>query len=63
MPWVPFLNSHREQVKILFDLFKQRDGLNNVLILSLDICGDFTSGEGVTKTQADSHKTVFIEIY
>ena len=52
MPRVPFLDSHCEGVDILIQQFQQTDGLNDGLILSIDIKGNLVSGEGVGETQA-----------
>ena len=63
MPRVPFLDSHGEQVQVLFDLFKEGDGLDDVLVLSGDVSGDLRSGERVTETQTDFHEVRILEIY
>ena len=63
MPRVPFLDSHGEQVQVLFDLFKEGDGLDDVLVLSGDVSSDLRSGERVTKTQRDFHEVRILEIY
>ena len=52
MPRVPFFNSHRKGIDIFVKKLKQADGLDDGLILSIDIEGNFISGEGVSQTKS-----------
>lgn len=52
MPRIPLLDSHGEGVDILIQKFQQTDGLDDRLILSVDVQGNFVSGEGMGQTQS-----------
>ena len=51
MPGVPFFNSHRKGIDIFVKKLEQADRLNDGFILSINIEGNFISGEGVSQTQ------------
>ena len=52
MPRVPLFDSHGEGVDIFVEKFEQTDGLNDGLILSVDVERDLVSREGVSQTQS-----------
>ncbi len=52
MPRIPFLYSHAECIDILVEEFQQTDGLNDGLVLPVDVQLDFVSWEQMGKTQS-----------
>lgn len=51
MPRIPFFDSHGEGVDVLVQKFEQTDGLDDGLVLPIDIQSNFVSGKGMGKTQ------------
>lgn len=52
MPRVPLLNPHGKSVDILVQKLKQTDGLNDRLVLPVNVQSDLVSGEGVSQTES-----------
>ena len=52
VPGVPLFDSHGESVDIFIQKFEQTDGLNDGLVLPVDVERDFITGEGVGETQS-----------
>lgn len=63
MPWEPFLNSHGEKIQVLIHKLEQRDGLNDVFVLSVNISLILETREGVTETQGGLSEIFLTEIY
>ena len=51
MPRVPLLDSHGKSVDVLVEEFQQADGLDNGLVLPVDVQGYFIPGKSMGQTQ------------
>ena len=51
MPGVPLLDPHGEGVDVLIEQFQQSDGLDDGLVLPVDVELDLVAGEGVGETE------------
>lgn len=63
MPRVPFLNSHGKSIDIFVKQLEQTNGLNDGLILSVNIKGDFVSGEEMGQTQPRLFQFYVLEFF
>ena len=59
MPAVGFLKSHAEGVQVLVHHIKEREGVNNGLILTLLVKLDVVSGKGVADTEVGTGDSGF----
>ena len=62
MPREPLLQSHTKSVDIFIQLLDKSNGLNNWLVLPVDIGGALVSGETMSKTELGSSHICFLNL-
>ena len=62
MPRVPLLQSHIKSVDIFIQLLDKSNGLNNWLVLPVDVGGALVSGETMAETELGSCHICFFNL-